>query len=126
MLSDGQGRGREASLPAPLRIDAVELRLLRLDLVEPFETSFGRVSSRLIVLVRMEAEGLEGWGEIVAGEQPLYSYETVGTALHVVREFFAPAILRAPLRGLAELPGGSTRSAATRWPAPVSSSPSWI
>ena len=65
---------------SPLRIEGIELRLVRLELVEPFETSFGRVSSRLIVLVRMEGEGLEGWGEIVAGEQPLYSYETVGTA----------------------------------------------
>ncbi len=88
---------------APLRVHAVEIRLLRLDLVEPFETSFGRVGSRLIVLVKLEGEGLEGWGEIVAGERPLYSYETVGTALHVVREYFAPALLRAPLSGLAEL-----------------------
>jgi o-succinylbenzoate synthase len=88
---------------APLRIHAIEMRLLRLDLVEPFETSFGGVSSRLIVLVKLEAEGLEGWGEIVAGEQPLYSYETVGTVAHVLREFLAPAVLRAPLKGLAEL-----------------------
>ena len=96
-------RSSVASSGAPLRIEAVEIRQLRLDLVEPFETSFGRVGSRLIVLVKLEGEGLEGWGEIVAGERPLYSYETVGTALHVVREFFAPALLRAPLSGLAEL-----------------------
>ena len=91
------------SAASPLRIFAVEVRLLRLELVEPFETSFGRVSSRLIVLVRLEGEGLEGWGEIVAGEQPLYSYETVGTAVHVIREYFAPALLRAPLKGLSDL-----------------------
>ena len=99
MLSDLGG-----SAP-PLRIDAVELRLLRLELVEPFETSFGRVQSRPFVLVKMEAEGLEGWGEIVAGEVPLYSYETVGTALHVVRDYFAPAVLRRPVRGLSEFSG---------------------
>jgi O-succinylbenzoate synthase len=91
------------SSPRPLRIEAVEIRLLRLDLTEPFETSFGRVGSRLIVLAKLEGEGLEGWGEIVAGERPLYSYETVGTALHVVREYLAPALLRAPLSGLSEL-----------------------
>jgi len=96
---------RVLTASSPLRIDGIELRLVRLELVEPFETSFGRVSSRLIVLVRMEGEGLEGWGEIVAGEQPLYSYETVGTAVHVVRDFFAPAILRAPVRGLDDLAG---------------------
>jgi o-succinylbenzoate synthase len=91
------------SAGTPLRIEAVEVRRLRLDLVEPFETSFGRVGSRLIVLVKLEGDGLEGWGEIVAGERPLYSYETVGTALHVVREYLAPALLRAPLSGLADL-----------------------
>jgi O-succinylbenzoate synthase len=84
-------------------VDAIEIRRVRLDLVEPFETSFGRVASRLIVLVRMEAEGLEGWGEIVAGEEPLYSYETVGTARHVVREYFAPAILRGRVESLGDL-----------------------
>ena len=32
------------------------------------------------LFVKLEGEGLEGWGEIVAGEEPFYSYETVGTA----------------------------------------------
>ncbi|MGH9391794.1 MAG: o-succinylbenzoate synthase, partial [Vicinamibacteria bacterium] len=88
--------------PVPLRLETVEIRLLRLDLLEPFETSFGRVDSRLIVLVKLEAAGLAGWGEIVASEEPLYSYETVGTALHVVREYFAPAILSGSIGGLDE------------------------
>jgi len=92
-----------AAAGAPVRLDAIELRLVRLDLVEPFETSFGSVASRLVVLVRMEGDGVEGWGEIVAQEQPLYSYETVETALHAVRGFFAPALLRAPLAGLDDL-----------------------
>ncbi|MEP6995982.1 MAG: o-succinylbenzoate synthase, partial [Acidobacteriota bacterium] len=95
----------EARHTTPLRIDVVEIRLLRLDLVEPFETSFGRVSSRLIVLAKLEAEGLEGWGEIVAGERPLYSYETVGTVVHVVREFFAPALLGSRPGGLSDVAG---------------------
>lgn len=95
---------RTLSAPdAPIRIEGIELRLVRLELVEPFETSFGSVASRLVVLVRMDAGGAEGWGEIVAGEQPLYSYETVGTALHAVREFFGPALLREPLAGLDDL-----------------------
>ena len=92
-----------AAPDSPIRLEGIEVRLVRLELTEPFETSFGSVSSRLVVLVRMEAGGAEGWGEIVAGEQPLYSYETVGTALHAVREFFAPALLREPLGGLEDL-----------------------
>jgi O-succinylbenzoate synthase len=88
---------------APLRLDRVELRLLRLPLVAPFETSFGSVDSRLIFLVRIEAEGVSGWGEVVAMEAPLFSYETAATARHVIRDFFAPALLADPLSGLDEL-----------------------
>jgi O-succinylbenzoate synthase len=91
--------------PAPARIDAVELRLLRLPLAEPFETSFGRVESRLIFLVRLFAEGTFGWGEVVAMESPSYSYETVGTARHVIRDYLAPALLDGPLKSLADLAG---------------------
>ena len=63
-----------------IKIDGVEVRLIRLPLIEPFETSFGKIDSRLIFLVCLEAEGLRGWGEVVAEEEPLYSYETVNTA----------------------------------------------
>jgi O-succinylbenzoate synthase len=92
----------ETRTPA-LKIDGVELRLIRLPLNEPFETSFGAIDSRLIFLVRLEAEGLKGWGEVVAEEEPLYSYETVNTALHVIRDFFGPALLSAPINDLDDL-----------------------
>ena len=86
-----------------IKVDGVEIRLIRLPLIEPFETSFGRVDSRLIFLVRLEANGLTGWGEVVAAEEPRYSYETSGTALHVIRDFFAPAVVDAPLADLNDL-----------------------
>ena len=86
-----------------LKIDGVEIRLIRLPLIEPFETSFGKIDSRLIFLVCLEADGLRGWGEVVASEEPLYSYETVGTALHVIRDFFGPALVTAPLTTLNDL-----------------------
>ncbi|HWP42062.1 MAG TPA: o-succinylbenzoate synthase [Blastocatellia bacterium] len=70
---------------------------------EPFETSFGRIDSRLIFLVSIEAEGLKGWGEVVAAEEPRYSYETVGTALHVIRDFLGPALLARPVANLGEM-----------------------
>jgi O-succinylbenzoate synthase len=98
-----KGPDGEILAPAPLRIDAVEIRRLRLELQEPFETSFGRVSSRLVVLVELKADGLSGWGEVVASEEPRFSYETVETACHVLREFFAPALLDGPLTSLREL-----------------------
>lgn len=86
-----------------LKIDGVELRLIRLPLLEPFETSFGKIDSRLIFLVCLQAGGLQGWGEVVASEEPLYSYETVRTALHVIEDFFGPALLTEPIKDLDDL-----------------------
>jgi len=86
-----------------LAIERIEMRTVRLPLNEPFETSFGSIDSRLIFLVSVEGEGLTGWGEVVAAEEPLYSYETVGTAWHVIRDYLAPAMLSRPLLNLAEL-----------------------
>src|SRR5205823_14043634 len=84
-------------------IEKVEMRTVRLPLNEPFETSFGSIDSRLIFLVSVEADGLTGWGEVVAAEEPRYSYETVGTAWHVIRDYLAPAMLAKPLASLADI-----------------------
>ncbi|HYL97662.1 MAG TPA: o-succinylbenzoate synthase [Blastocatellia bacterium] len=97
------------ALPRKLKIESIVVRLLRLPLKEVFETSFGRVDSRLVFLIAIEAEGLTGWGEIVAFEEPLYSFETVHTALHAVRDFLAPALLAAPISGLSEIPSRFAR-----------------
>ncbi|HEX2271154.1 MAG TPA: o-succinylbenzoate synthase [Pyrinomonadaceae bacterium] len=89
--------------PDRLAIEQVEIRTVRLPLNEPFETSFGRIDSRLIFLVAVKGGGETGWGEVVAAEEPLYSYETVGTALHVIRDYLAPALLAEPVSDIADL-----------------------
>lgn len=94
---------KSLSVSEVVEIDQVEMRLIRLPLVEPFETSFGKIDSRLIFLVRFHANGLSGWGEVVASEEPRYSYETVKTAFHVIRDFLAPALLREPIANLDQL-----------------------
>ncbi|HEU5298852.1 MAG TPA: o-succinylbenzoate synthase [bacterium] len=76
-----------------MRIDRAELRIIELPLVFPFETSFGREDVKTAVLVRLFADGLEGWGEAPAARAPLYNEETVGTAWHVLAEFVLPLIL---------------------------------
>jgi len=73
-----------------MKISRVELREIRLPLVHFFETSFGRTTTRRIVLVRVEADGLTGWGEVACGEEPFYSYETPETAWHVLRDYLIP------------------------------------
>jgi o-succinylbenzoate synthase len=79
-----------------VRIDRLELRLCRLPLVSFFETSFGRSYDRTFLLVRLEGDGHEGWGEAVAEANPYYSAETTETAWHIITQFIAPLVLGAP------------------------------
>ena len=76
-----------------MRLSSIEVRLIKLTLVRPFETSFGRTDARIVPLVRMVADGVEGWGEIVADHEPLFSSETITTAQHVLADCFIPALL---------------------------------
>src|SRR5256885_13906483 len=74
-----------------MKIDAVELRLLKMRLLKPFRTSFGVQQDRYPLLVRLDIDGRSQWGECVAGEGPWYSYETVETAWQVLKGDLLPA-----------------------------------
>jgi O-succinylbenzoate synthase len=63
----------------------------------PFETSFGRADERECILLSVHAAGLTGYGECVADAIPGYTYETTGTAWHILRDFLAPVITGQPL-----------------------------
>lgn len=73
-----------------VKTDRIEIRELKLPLVHFFETSFGRTTTRRIILVRAYADGLTGWGEVTCGEDPFFSYETPETAWHILRDFLIP------------------------------------
>lgn len=76
-----------------LTIERVDLLRLTMRLRQKFVTSFGPQHDRDVVLLRVHAEGVVGWGELVAGRTPAYSEETVGTALVVLREHLLPVAL---------------------------------
>lgn len=76
-----------------MKIDRIELSLLELPYVHYFETSFGREESRTFILVRVYAEGLCGYGEVVADRSPYYSYETTSTAWMILKEYLVPLVL---------------------------------
>jgi len=75
-----------------LKVQRLTLREIRMPLVTPFETSFGRVTDRRMLLVEVDADGVAGWGESVAGEGPFYAPETVETAWHILRDFIWPLL----------------------------------
>ncbi|HVE63224.1 MAG TPA: o-succinylbenzoate synthase [Mycobacteriales bacterium] len=76
-----------------MKISAVELRRIRMPLVSPFRTSFGTQTSREVLLVKVTTPEAEGWGECVAMAEPVYSYEDLETAAHVLRSQLVPRVL---------------------------------
>jgi O-succinylbenzoate synthase len=76
-----------------VKIERLELRLVKLPLVHFFETSFGRIDDKHFILVRVDGEGAAGYGECVAEQDPYYSSETNETAWHIITEFIAPRVL---------------------------------
>ena len=76
-----------------MRIDRLELRLLKLPLVHFFETSFGRIDEKHFILVRVDGDGVTGYGECVAELDPYYSSETNDTVWHIIADFVAPRVL---------------------------------
>lgn len=82
----------------PITLQSITLHRLAMPLVRPFETSFGRQTVRVVLLVHVRSvDGAEGWAECVAGESPRYSSEYLDGCEHVLRHHLAPALLGAQL-----------------------------
>ncbi len=88
-----------------MKIERIELRHVRLPLVHPFETSFGREVEQQVVVVRVDADGCTGYGESAAGIGPWYSYETVETCWHVQSEYLVRLLLGQEIAAPTDLPG---------------------
>jgi O-succinylbenzoate synthase len=73
-----------------MRLEQIEVRRVTLPLRFPFETSFGRTTTKQFLLVSAAAGGVFGHAECVADVDPYYLPETNDTALHVLRDFLAP------------------------------------
>ena len=86
-----------------MRINKLTLREIHLELLEPFQTSFHSLKHRRILLVEADVDGVIGWGEATLGEDPLYSYETVETGWHIIRDFIWPMLRGRELKSAADV-----------------------
>jgi O-succinylbenzoate synthase len=86
-----------------MRLRKITLREIHIPLIAPFETSFGSTSLRRILLVEADVDGISGWGESTAGENPFYSYETVETARHIIGDFLWPMLKGRELNAASEV-----------------------
>jgi len=85
-----------------LKVEAITLREIRMPLVHFFETSFGRTYSRRILLLTVHCDGVDGWAESVAGEDPYYSSEWTESAWPTIKQYLAPAVLGRTLTSACE------------------------
>ena len=74
------------------RIESVELRRVVLPLVAPFRTATVDLTEREVVVLRVVADGAEGWGECGALPDPGYTAEYVDGAHRVLRDHLVPLL----------------------------------
>jgi o-succinylbenzoate synthase len=86
-----------------MKIEKVILRQIRMPLVHFFETSFGRTTRRDIILVEAVGEGMSGWGEVTAGENPFYNEEWTESAWLILRDYAIPRVLGRDLKSACDV-----------------------
>ncbi len=88
-----------------ITIRSIDLHTVLLPYLSPFETSFGAETDKVAVLVELTTEaGIVGWGECSIEFWPGYGHETAETALHILAEFMAPALIGATISDPREVP----------------------
>jgi O-succinylbenzoate synthase len=87
-----------------MKIESIALREIHMRLKSPFETSFGVIQDRRILLAEVVVDGVSGWGEVTAGESPAYNAETTDTAWLIISDFIAPHIVGKALTAASEFP----------------------
>lgn len=76
-----------------MKLERLELREIQMPLLEPFETSFGRATTRRILIVRaFDRSGAVGYGECTAMEGPFFNHETIDSAWMIIEKFIAPLL----------------------------------
>ena len=76
-----------------MRIDAVELRHLRMPLVSSFETSNWKEEEKTCIIVELHSGRESGYGECPVSAGPWYSYETTTSSWHVMKDYLIPLVL---------------------------------
>ena len=82
-----------------MHLAGLTLHVAEMPLVAPFTTSFGTQTVRRALLLEadfdIDGERVTGWGECVAGDDPLYSSEYVEGAIDVLHRWLVPTLISA-------------------------------
>ena len=86
-----------------MKLDRVDLIVAQMDLVRSFATSNSQRRYLQHILVRVEADGVVGWGECASPIDPYYCEETTETCWHILKEFIVPNVIGKSWSSIAEL-----------------------
>jgi o-succinylbenzoate synthase len=76
-----------------MRVEQIELRIVRLPLIRSFRTSSSFKEHLDHILIRVVDGPTTGWGECASPTEPYYCPETTETCWHVLRDFLVPLVL---------------------------------
>jgi O-succinylbenzoate synthase len=76
-----------------LKIERIELRIVKLPMIRSFATSSSQKDSQTHIVIKAYADGLVGWGEAASPADPFYCEETFETCWHILERFLVPAVL---------------------------------
>lgn len=86
-----------------MRIERIEIYHVSMPLLAPYGTAFGLEDAIESVLVRLDADGLTGWGEAASWKHPGYCAECAATQMLIARRFIVPLLLGADIASGADL-----------------------
>lgn len=76
-----------------MKVDSIVLRQIRMQLLEPFATSYGVETHKEAIIVEVRTQsGAVGYAECVAGSTPHYTEETSTTAWHILEKWLIPSV----------------------------------
>lgn len=81
-----------------MRVDEVELRVIRVPFRAPVRTSYGTETHKTCVLATVRADGVAGLGEGVMEPLPHYREENIAGALELMRHALVPDLLGGPVQ----------------------------
>ncbi len=79
-----------------MRIDRIDLYLVRFPLLKPYTMANAPLTYFDTVLLRLQSDGLSGWGEVFPGNEPTLTAAWASAVFDCVQQCLIPRMLAAP------------------------------
>ena len=76
-----------------MKIEKISMYRVCNPIKNPYTTAFGTQKAFNSVVVKLESEGLSGWGEVAPGGGPMFSCYNDKTTFTIARDFIIPQVL---------------------------------